>query len=800
MVFNVARLCRWVSRPGEQWVERHARGSPSCAGVSISPGGGLAARPPRCARIDSSRGPAGPRGRATPGGDMTPTSTFDLPARAAAKAAPERTSADDAHFHTLADAIAADIAEAERNLAAALTQQTGDAQGRVEREANVDHFRRRLRVLQRFRLDAVVGRMSPSDGSPPIYVGRLAVHGADGTPLLVDWRSPVAKPFFAATRAQPLGLSSRRRYRWAGGRIRDYWDETLGDPLSGRADGWTSPDEESALLATLGRARTPRMTNVLSTIAADQDAIIRASSRRPLVVDGGPGTGKTVVALHRVAYLLYSDPRLRDQRGGVLFVGPHQPYLHYVADVLPSLGEDDVMTCTLANLVPEGQAARRENDPEVAALKASQRLVDAIDPAVGLYEEPPTADVPVATHWGTVVLTAEDWADAFGAVDAGTPHNLARDQLWDEIAEIVAAALADRVDEHPTPEQVRADLVLDDGLVAFVHRAWPLLHPTDVLGDLFDVPAYLARCAPDLTPDQVRLLQRDQPQAWTDADLPLLDAARHRLGDPGADARRRRQGDARRETIEEVETMVGYLIESDSSEMQEMSMLRGEDLRNALEDATPVEDVPPDVLAGPFAHIVVDEAQELTDAQWAMILRRCPSASLTLVGDRAQATHGFTETWTQRLARIGLDRLETASLSINYRTPVEIMEHASPLIRAALPDANVPTSIRESGLPIRYGAVEELDEILTSWLSAHAEGTAAVIGHRTQLSMARVQTLTPTLAKGLEFDLVVLVSPESFGAGLEGAVARYVAMTRSTSELVVLSGRVPTSQPPRCVS
>ncbi|MCS6712005.1 AAA family ATPase [Brachybacterium sp. EF45031] len=137
----------------------------------------------------------------------------------------------------------------------------------------------------------------------------------------------MAKPFFAATRAQPLGLSSRRRYRWAGGRIRDYWDETLGDPLSGRADGWTSPDEESALLATLGRARTPRMTNVLSTIAADQDAIIRASSRRPLVVDGGPGTGKTVVALHRVAYLLYSVPRLRDQRGGVLFVGPHQPYL-----------------------------------------------------------------------------------------------------------------------------------------------------------------------------------------------------------------------------------------------------------------------------------------------------------------------------------------------------------------------------------------------------------------------------------------------------------------------------------------
>ena len=232
--------------------------------------------------------------------------------------------------------------------------------------------------------------------------------------------------------------------------------------------------------------------------------------------------------------------------------------------------------------------------------------------------------------------------------------------------------------------------------------------------------------------------------------------------------------------------MVDYLIESDSSDLQEMSMLRGQDLQNALADSTPVEVVAPDVLAGPFAHVVVDEAQELTDAQWAMILRRCPSRSLTLVGDRAQATGGFTESWQQRLERNGLDRIEHATLSINYRTPVEIMEHAAPVIRQALPDANVPTSIRESGIPVRSGEIDQLETILESWLAEHEEGTACVIGHPSRPSSPRVSALTPQLAKGLEFDLVVLVDPAAFGQGARAAVARYVSMTRSTRELVVL--------------
>ncbi|GAA2743443.1 hypothetical protein GCM10009868_17240 [Terrabacter aerolatus] len=185
----------------------------------------------------------------------------------------------------------------------------------------------------------------------------------------------------------------------------------------------------------------------------------------------------------------------------------------------------------------------------------------------------------------------------------------------------------------------------------------------------------------------------------------------------------------------------------------------------------------------------MDEAQELTDAEWRMLLSRCPSRSLTVVGDRAQARHGFTESWRDRLARVGLDRVAVATLDVNYRTPAEVMAEAEPVIRAALPDANVPTSIRESGIPIRHGTTAELRSVLTSWLGAHSDGTACVIGDPTFAGTSRIRSLTPTLAKGLEFDLVVIVEPERFGGGIEGAVDRYVAMTRATQQLVVLTDR-----------
>ena len=228
-------------------------------------------------------------------------------------------------------------------------------------------------------------------------------------------------------------------------------------------------------------------------------------------------------------------------------------------------------------------------------------------------------------------------------------------------------------------------------------------------------------------------------------------------------------------------------------------MLRGEDLQGSPGRRDRLPSADPDLLAGPFAHIVVDEAQELTDAEWQMLLLRCPSRSFTIVGDRAQARHGFTESWQERLERIGLDRINLASLSINYRTPEEVMAEAEPVIRAVLPDANVPTSIRSSGVPVVHGSTSDLDSILDTWLAAHADGIACVIGDPTFRATSRVRSLTPELSKGLEFDLVVLVDPEAFGTGIEGAVDRYVAMTAcaaSSSGPLVAPAVARTSGPP----
>jgi hypothetical protein len=530
------------------------------------------------------------------------------------------------------------------------------------------------------------------------------------------------------------------------------------------------------------------MRDVLGTIQADQDAIVRAGSRGALVVDGGPGTGKTVVALHRTAYLLYSDPRLGHRRGGVLFVGPHQPYLAYVSDVLPSLGEEGVQTCTLRDLVPEGADAAIETDPDVARLKASADVVKAIEPAVRLYEEPPTDGMTVETPWGEVWLSADEWAEAFGAPDLGTPHNEARDEMLEALVTI----LVDKYDGDASADRLRESLIHNRQLNTALDKAWTLVEPTDLVGDLWSVPAYLRMCAPWLEPDDVRKLQRSNPHAWTVSDLPLLDAARQRLGDPEASRRRRREETALATQREEMSRVVDHLIASDDSEMQVMSMLRGDDLQGSLVDESALPSADPDLLAGPFAHIVVDEAQELTDAEWQMLLRRCPSRSFTIVGDRAQARHGFSESWQERLKRAGLDQINLATLSINYRTPEEVMVEAEPVIRRVLPDANVPTSIRSTGVPVVRGSVSDLGSILDSWLAEHADGIACVIAAGEIDAGAvpatpRVRVLTPELSKGLEFDLVVLIDPETFGDGIEGTVDRYVAMTRATQRLVILT-------------
>ena len=709
-------------------------------------------------------------------------SAFDLPGHLSPKADPALIAGDEKHFAAIAESLEQSIAELSGRLEAERKAPGGIGQAAMDRDIEVHRLSARLRLLRRFGLDLCLGRMVSADDPEPVYVGRLGLTDSEGRRLLVDWRSPVAEPFFGATHANPMGLASRRRYRWTRGRVSDYWDEVFTpDGLEGHA----ALDDQSAFIASLGGSRSARMRDVLGTIAADQDAIIRAGSRGALVVDGGPGTGKTVVALHRSAYLLYSDPRLGHRRGGVLFVGPHQPYLAYVSDVLPSLGEEGVQTCTLRDLLPEGATAATEADPEVARLKSSADMVKAIEPAVRFYEKPPAKPMTVETPWNDIWLSADDWAEAFDAPEPGTPHNQARGQIWDELI----AILMDKHDGDAPEHQLRRSLMQNEMLRTTFSRAWPLLDAADLVGDLWSVPAYLRKCAPWLSPEEVRRLQRRDPQAWTVSDLPLLDAARQRLGDPEASRRERQRQAAVAAEREQMAQVLDNLIEVADDEYGTglVTMLRGEDFHDALVNEAALPTADPDVLAGPFAHVVVDEAQELTDAEWQMLLLRCPSRSFTIVGDRAQARHGFTESWRERLERIGFDQISLASLSINYRTPEEVMAEAEPVIRAVLPDANVPVSIRSSGFPVAGGAASDLGLILGTWLAAHADGIACVIGDPTFRATSRVRSLTPELSKGLEFDLVVLIDPEAFGTGIEGAVDRYVAMTRATQQLVILT-------------
>ncbi|HEX2316060.1 MAG TPA: RNA polymerase recycling motor ATPase HelR, partial [Thermomonospora sp.] len=416
------------------------------------------------------------------------TSAFNLPDTLAAKADPALIAEDERHFAAIAESLERSIAELSGRLDAERRATGGIGQAAMDRDMEIHRLTARLRALRRFGLDLCLGRIVQADDPEPVYIGRLGLTDSSGRRLLLDWRSPAAEPFFGATHANPMGLVSRRRYRWTGGMISDYWDEVF---TSDGFEGHAALDDQSAFIASLGGHRSSKMRDVLGTIQADQDAIIRAGSRGALVVDGGPGTGKTVVALHRSAYLLYSDPRLGHRRGGVLFVGPHQPYLAYVADVLPSLGEEGVQTCTLRDLVAEGATAPMESDPDVARLKSSADMVKAIEKAVRFYENPPAKGMTVTTHWGDVWLSPDDWAEAFEAPEPGTPHNEARDQILEELVTI----LIDKHDDDAPADLLRKSLRQDRELLMALNRAWPLIEAADLVGDLWSVPAYLRMCA-----------------------------------------------------------------------------------------------------------------------------------------------------------------------------------------------------------------------------------------------------------------------------------------------------------------
>ena len=758
------------------------------------------------------------------------SSMFVLPQRLAGKADLRFTARDEQQFAAIEAAIGQQREEIAGRLNARRKATARFGGEVVERDQEIRRLSSQLAFLQRFGVDLCLGRMVMEAQADPMYIGRAGLRSSTGEQLLIDWRAPAARPFFSATRADPMGLASRRRYRWNNGKVTDYWDEVF---VAGFLCDATTYDDESAFIASLDADRSPRMRDVLSTIQADQDAIIRASSRGPLVVDGGPGTGKTVVALHRAAYLLYAEPRISDA-GGILFIGPNSSYLTYVDDVLPGLGENNVQLATLRDLVPEGTGALAAEDAEITALKGTAQMVAAIDAAVCFYEEPPRDAVSVETALGEFVVESFDWSEAFGAIGRGTQHNEGQREVLESLVEILVDRL-DIDDEDDDGELARArdELARSSELRSAVGKAWPILDPAEVVEDLWSVPAYLAMCAPGLRPDEVKRLQRVDTQAWSAADLPLLDAARFRIGDPHQARREDRQVREQARMKADMDDVVADLIATDDTEMKVMWMLRGQDMRAALECDEARELSQSERLAGPFGHVVVDEAQELTAAQWEMITRRCPSRSVSVVGDRAQARTGFAESWEERLGSVGLVEAvgsggsvrsgglvglagaRVATLRINYRTPEEIMTEAEPVIRAVYPLVNVPVSVRSGGYPVEYVEAGEWRGILTRWLAERTGGTACVVALPTRLDGVRAEFrgvvgaeglagaegvsgveavraddavvfLEPADVKGLEFDVVVLIDPEAWGTGVTATVDRYVAMTRATKRLVIV--------------
>jgi hypothetical protein len=328
----------------------------------------------------------------------------------------------------------------------------------------------------------------------------------------------------------------------------------------------------------------------------------------------------------------------------------------------------------LRDLVPEGSTELFESDPLVYSLKASGRLVTAIERAVRIYEVPPSREHVIDTPWGDVEIGESEWREAFDAADSGTPHNEARDQVWEALLDIIIDSFD--ADEVP-PALLRRALVRNDDLTSAFARAWPVLDPAHVVADLWSVPEYLQGCAPWLSPTEVRALQRLESSRWTVSDLPFLDAARLRIGDPHVSRTRRLRERMAQSERDEMDRVVDDLIAADDDGEGLLTMLRGEDVQRSLSNESALPVIHRDRLGGPFAHVIVDEAQELTDAEWQMLLTRCPSRSFTIVGDRAQARHGFSESWEHRLRRLGMSKIQVASLTINYRTPEEIMVEAT---------------------------------------------------------------------------------------------------------------------------
>ncbi|MET9581638.1 UvrD-helicase domain-containing protein [Streptomyces sp. NPDC006539] len=713
-------------------------------------------------------------------------------------------------------------AAAEAAMRTTIAQLSTGRQARVERDIGVAEHSASLASLNAAVTGLCFGRIDRRDGVT-YHIGRIGIRrdDAERTPLLIDWRAPVARPFYLATGYEPMGLRRRRHITTQGRTVTDLHDEIM-DLADTTRTGYESHDADEVLLAALNSARTGRMGDIVSTIQAEQDHIIRAPQRGVLVVEGGPGTGKTAVALHRAAYLLYAHREQLAKRA-VLIVGPNPAFLGYIGDVLPSLGETGVLLSTVGELFP-GVHATGTDSPAAAAVKGRADMAGVLAEAVRDRQQVPEKGEPIviAHDDGELIL---DWDMAVEARhkarETGLPHNLALPTFAFRIIDDLTTQLADRIgaDPYGGPNFLGPDDIaqLGKGIAASaeVHTAitslWPPLTPQEFLAGYLEEPTHLAE-------DDAELLRRAKKAAWTPADVPLLDEAAELLGADDSAARAAAEAERARQIAYAQGVLdVSYAsrtyefedkedIDEDASEV-----LAAHDIIDAERFAERQEEADHRSAAEraaadrtwAFGHIIVDEAQELSAMAWRLLMRRSPTRSMTLVGDPAQTGDlAGCDSWQEILAPHVQDRWQLARLGVNYRTPAEIMEYAAERRRATDPAFEPPRSIRSTGARPWERTLPLADVAGLAEAEAPAEGRLAVIAPRElhaeltglddgPLDLHRpVVLLDPRQAKGLEFDTVLVVAP-----ALMTPNDLYVALTRATQRLGVITPASATPSP-----
>ena len=721
--------------------------------------------------------------------------------------------------------------------------------GRVQADIAYAHHTATLTALTVAEDRLCFGKLDHLDGSG-LHIGRMGIFdaGGDGEQLLMDWRAPSARPFYVATAAEPLGVARRRHLRIRRRRVEgvseEYLDvrpETLRRLGVSAADvaGQQGPAGESALLEAITAPRTGRMADIVATIQSEQDAVIRADRSGVLVVQGGPGTGKTAVALHRTAYLLYT---YREQLGsrGVLIVGPNRTFLRYISQVLPSLGENAVVLTTLGDLLP-GIHATALDEPETAILKGRPAMATVIGNALLDRQRVPREPVTVHTEQGALLVEPAVLRLAQErAWGSRLPHNRARAVFVRTLVTALTRQVAARHTEGlgaavpftaDDAVEVSASLRADEKLTAAVQSWWPVLSAERLVADLLSTPRRLRTAAPGLTDRQRDLLHRPSGAPWTVADIPLLDEAAELLGPiptglPIADD----ESDSRREYAEEVLDMLASEhpdAEAVGTGIRIGGPLSAEDLADLRErdvELTSTAERAASDREWTYGHVVVDEAQELSPMAWRALLRRCPARSMTVVGDIAQTGDpAGARSWSGVLRPHLKENWRLAELTVNYRTPAEISAVADRVLHRIDPALQPPVSVRTTGVQPWWRAVAAADRTagivaaVRAELAADAEEHLAVLvpaalqaevraairnelpeliavdGDPDSELLSRVVVLTVGQAKGLEFDVVILVEPDLIeSAGPRGLGDVYVALTRATQRLgVIHSGERP---------